>query len=531
MKPRIKPGAIGAAVLIAVPIVGLVSHPAIRQDLLAALASRGAASSTSAGSGAQVGAAAQSANLLPNGNFDTGSTSGWGGTNASLKAVSPGFGGLGYAAKVTRTAGTSYSMFAKSRPATSVPQAEGFQAAAEVSGVAGRSLCLLTREVTSGGSIVQTVKKCVTASGTWQALGPVTLTVQHSGNSVAYLIQQTGAKTGDSFLADSLSLADVTASPSPTPTTPSPTPTTPSPTPTTPSPTPTTPSPSPSVGTPCGQSAAPPAQYDHIYLFVFENLSYASFLADNLPYTHALAAACGLATNYSAITHPSLPNYLAMTSGDTQGITGDPAPTNPGSLTADNIFNEVTLSGGQWRSYSESMPQNCYHADDPPAPNAYYTVHHEPAVYYADIATACNNWDVPQGTTTSGAMISDINSGTMPTFAFVGPNDDGGCSTCGGDVDPQKLDSYLQAWLPQIFATPSYQAGKTAILIAWDESDNKTSNQVPMIAIAPSIPAGTQVSDPFNHYSLLRSMEEMLGIPNLLGNAATATSMRSAFNI
>ncbi len=415
-------------------------------------------------------------------------------------------------------------MFAKSRPATSVPQAEGFQAATEVSGVAGRSLCLLTREVTSSGSIVQTVKKCVTATGTWQALGPVTLTVQHSGNSVAYLIQQTGAKTGDSFLADSLSLADVTASPSPTPTTPSPTPTTPSPT-------PTTPSPSPSVGTPCGQSTTPPAQYDHIYLFVFENLSYASFLADNLPYTHALAAACGLATNYSAITHPSLPNYLAMTSGDTQGITGDPAPTNPGSLTADNIFNEVTLSGGQWRSYSESMPQNCYHADAPPAPNAYYTVHHEPAVYYADIATDCNNWDVPQGTTTSGAMISDINSGTMPTFAFVGPNDDGGCSTCGGDVDPQKLDSYLQAWLPQIFATPSYQAGKTAIFIAWDESDNKTSNQVPMIAIASSIPAGTQISDPFNHYSLLRSMAEMLGIPNLLGNAATATSMRSAFNI
>jgi hypothetical protein len=119
----------------------------------------------------------------------------------------------------------------------------------------------------------------------------------------------------------------------------------------------------------------------------------------------------------------------------------------------------------------------------------------------------------------------------MPTFAFVGPNDDGGCSTCGGDVDPQKLDGYLQQWLPQIFATPSYQAGKTAIFIAWDESDNKTSNQVPMIAIAPSIPAGTQVSDAFNHYSLLRSMEEMLGIPNLLGNAATATSMRSAFNM
>jgi hypothetical protein len=456
-----KLGAVSAAILIAVPIAGLVSHGAVPKDLLAALVSQRVSSSTPARSGAQAGAAAQSANLLPNGGFDTGSTSGWAGTNATLKAVSPGYGGSSYAAKVTRTAGTSYSMFAKTKPATSVPLAEQFQATAEVSGVAGRSLCLLTREVTPGGSAVQTAKKCVTASGTWQALGPVALTMQHAGNSVAYLIQQTGAKAGDSYLADSLSLVDVTASPSPTPTapsptptTPSPTPTTPSPTPTTPSPTPTTPSPSPSVGSPCGQSAAPPARYDHIYLFVFENLSYASFLADNLPYTHALAAACGLATNYSAIMHPSLPNYLAMTSGDTQGITRDPLPTNPGSLTADNIFNEVTLSGGQWRSYSESMPVNCYHADYPPDPNAYYTVHHEPAVYYADIATDCNNWDVPQGTSTSGAMISDITSGNMPTFGFVGPNDDGGCSACGGDVDPQKLDGYLQEWLPQIFATP-----------------------------------------------------------------------------
>lgn len=519
-----KHGAIGAAILIAVPSVGLACHSAFRQGLLAALVSQRAASSTSAGSGTLDSATAQPANLLPNNNFDTGSTSGWGGTNASLKVATPGYGGSSYAAKVTRTAGTSYSMFAKPRPATSVPQGEQFQAVGELSGVAGRSLCLLAREVTSGGATVQTTKKCVTTNGTWQAVGPVTLAMQHAGDSVAYLMQQLGAKTGDSFLADNLSLVDVTASPTPTPTTPSPTPTTPSPTPTTPSPTP-------SVGSPCGESVAPPAQYDHVYLFVFENLSYASFLADNLPYTHALAAACGVGTNYSAITHPSLPNYLAMTSGDTQGITGDPSPTDPGSLTADNIFNEVTLSGGQWRSYSESMPENCYHADYPPAPNAYYTVHHEPAVYYADIASDCSNWDVPQGTATSGAMTSDITDGNMPTFAFVGPNDDGGCSTCGGDVDPQKLDGYLQEWLPQIFATPSYQAGKTAIFITWDESDNKTDNQVPMIAIAPSVPAGTQVSDAFNHYSMLRSIEDMLGIPNLLGNAATATSMRAAFNM
>jgi phosphatidylinositol-3-phosphatase len=286
------------------------------------------------------------------------------------------------------------------------------------------------------------------------------------------------------------------------------------------------------AGSPCGQGIAAPARYDHIYLIVFENLSYASYLSDNLPYIHSVAAKCGLATNYSAIAHPSLPNYLAMTSGGTQGFVGkDSSPGNPGSLAAGNIFNEVKLSGRQWRSYSESMPSNCYHADDPPAPNAYYTVHHEPAVYYADIAADCNNWDVPQGTTISGAMISDINSGNLPAFAFVGPNDDGGCSTCGGHVDPQKLDGYLHEWLPHIFATRSYRAGKTAIFITWDESDSTSNNHVAMIAVAPSIPAGTRSSVAFNHYSMLRSIEEMLGISNLLGSATTAPSMRSTFSM
>lgn len=172
------------------------------------------------------GAAVQT-NLLPNGGFDGGTTSGWGGTNASLAAVSPGFGGSAFAAKVSRSTGTSYSMFAKPRPVTSAPQGEQFQGAGEVSGVKGRGICLLLREVTSGGSVVQNVKGCVTATGSWQAIGPMNLTMKNAGDQVGYLVQQTAAVSGDSFLADSLSLTDVTASPSP-----SPTPTTPSPTPT-----------------------------------------------------------------------------------------------------------------------------------------------------------------------------------------------------------------------------------------------------------------------------------------------------------
>lgn len=292
-------------------------------------------------------------------------------------------------------------------------------------------------------------------------------------------------------------------------------------------------------GTPCGWGISPPTHYDHVIWITFENDAYSSVMNDSrLAYTHTLASQCGLATNFYSERDPSLPNYIAMVSGGTQGITNDNNPTNPGSLTADNIYNEVKLSGRQWRHYAESMPQNCYHKDYPPSPNAYYTVHHEAAAYFADINADCKNWMVPQGTTSSGALIHDIKNNTLPTFAILGPNDDGGCSSCGGDVDPQKLDGYLKTWLTPIFASNSYMAGRTAIFITWDEdstfggaSEPAFSNHVATIVIAPSVPAGTKSSTYFTHYSMLRSSEEMLGLTKLLGGAATAHDMRQAFHL
>jgi hypothetical protein len=160
-------------------------------------------------------ALAAATNLLPNGTFDSGTTSGWKGTNATLSVVSPGFGGSGSAAKAALSGtGTSYSIYANPKPATNVAQGSQLQGAGEVLGVKGKSLCLLLQEVAPGGSVVKTAKQCVNASGTWQALGPVTLTDTNTGDSVGFLIRQTGAVAGNSFEADSLSLTS--SSPSPT---------------------------------------------------------------------------------------------------------------------------------------------------------------------------------------------------------------------------------------------------------------------------------------------------------------------------
>jgi Concanavalin A-like lectin/glucanases superfamily len=150
-----------------------------------------------------------STNLLSNGSFDGGSTSGWRGTNASLSAVSPGYGGSAYAARVALSnTATAYAMYAYPKPATNVPSGEQFQASGEVLGVAGRYICLQLHEA---GSVAQTVQQCQKATGAWQALGPVTLTDKGAGDSVGYTLRQTGAQAGDSFQADSLSMTVSTA--------------------------------------------------------------------------------------------------------------------------------------------------------------------------------------------------------------------------------------------------------------------------------------------------------------------------------
>lgn len=302
---------------------------------------------------------------------------------------------------------------------------------------------------------------------------------------------------------------------------------------------PTTPPPTPLAGSPCGAGGSAPAQYDHVIWINFENYSYTQVQNDSrLSYTHSLEQKCGLATNFFSENDPSEPNYIAEVAGTIAGQTSDAAPSNPGSNPADNLFNEVKLAGKQWRTYAESMPSNCYAKDYPPSPNALYTVHHEAAPYFSDIAGDCKNWDVPLGTTTSGAFLNDVNNNTLPAFAVIGPNDDGGCSKCGGDVDPIKLDGFLQKWMPLILNSQAYKAGKTAVFITWDEdstfggaSEKPFSNHVATIVIAPSVPTGAQSATMFTHYSMLRSTEEMLGISKLLGGAATANDMRGAFHL
>jgi phosphatidylinositol-3-phosphatase len=270
----------------------------------------------------------------------------------------------------------------------------------------------------------------------------------------------------------------------------------------------------------CG-TAAGPANIRHVVWVFMENHSYNQIIGNTseAPYLNQLSSQCGLATNYFAVSHPSLPNYIAATSGSTQGITDDNPPADH-PLAVDSIYSQVKAAGMQWRDYEESAPGNC-----PSDSSGEYAVKHDPAPYYTGIAADCAQWDVPLGTTSSGNLLNDLNAGSLPAFSFVTPNlcnDMHDCSISTGD-------NWLQSWIPKITSSANYQAGNTAIFITWDEDDGSSSNHVATIVISPYTPAGATSGTEFTHYSLLKTSEQLLGINTFLANAAGASSMVSAF--
>jgi phospholipase C len=264
------------------------------------------------------------------------------------------------------------------------------------------------------------------------------------------------------------------------------------------------------AGHPCTGAGAP-ARWAHVITIVMENKGF-SQLAGHSPFLNALARRCGLATGYHAVTHPSLPNYLALVSGSTQGLDGSDCSPGAGCRSgAASIFSQTT-----WRAYAESMPGTCVqrNAGD-------YAPRHNPAVYFTSVAAACRSRDVP-----IARLIPDLRSGRLPAYAFITPNlcsDEHDCGVSTGD-------GWLSRWVPRIVASAAYRSGRTALFITYDEDDHHEGNRVYTVVVAPSVSPGTTSAAAFTHYSLLRTQEEMLGLPPL-GAAASAASMRRAFHL
>lgn len=260
-----------------------------------------------------------------------------------------------------------------------------------------------------------------------------------------------------------------------------------------------------SASSPCAVTTT--AHYTHVVWILLENVGYSVVGSPNAPYFNQLVSECGLATNYYAISHPSLPNYVALTSGSTQGITDDGEPSEH-PLSVPSIFSQL---GSNWRVLAESMPEACDHVT-----SGEYAARHNPAVYYTTIAASCRRDDVPL------TLPFDLSA----SFTMIVPNICDDMHSCAESVG----DAWLKRMVPLLVASSQYQSGSLALFITFDENDSLPSNQVPTLVIAPSTPRGDRVGIRFTHYSLLRTTETMLHL-GLLGGARTATSMLAPFHL
>jgi phosphatidylinositol-3-phosphatase len=240
-----------------------------------------------------------------------------------------------------------------------------------------------------------------------------------------------------------------------------------------------------------------------ILVIMEENHSSGQVFPGGMPYLWQLARRYGYATGWHAISHPSLPNYLAIFGGsafnDPQDCSPGPGCTYPGP----SVFGQALALGKTARAYEESMPQPCDHAD-----SGEYAVRHNPWAYIPDEAAACRSGDVPAGTPSGGALVSDVRDGTLPTVGLITPN----LIHDAHDGTLAQADAWLRGWLPVLMSGPDWRDGRLAIVVTFDEGD--PVNQVPFVLIAPGV-SGAVMSQPADHYSLTRLIDEVIGAPPL----------------
>lgn len=262
----------------------------------------------------------------------------------------------------------------------------------------------------------------------------------------------------------------------------------------TPAPTPT-PSPSPIVESP-SPSASPASGPPHLFVIVMENRSAAQVMADT--YIRGLAGQYAVATNYHGVSHPSLPNYLALTSGSTWGIADDGFHALPPG----GLGNQLTASGIDWRAYMEGMTAGCFRSTYP------YALKHNPFAYYGSRCPA----QVMPFTRFAGDMAEQV-----PDFVWISP----GLCHDGHDCSDAVADAWLSHTVSTIMSTTAFQSNGV-LFITWDEGEDP-ANSVLTLVIHPD-PLIHASSLAYNHYSLLATIEDELGLARL-GAAARATPM------
>jgi phosphatidylinositol-3-phosphatase len=269
--------------------------------------------------------------------------------------------------------------------------------------------------------------------------------------------------------------------------------------------------------------------YQHVWVVMMENTSDHSLIGNaNAPYTNQLAQTAGYATNYYGVAHPSQPNYVAITSGSTNGVADD----NDTTVNVPNIVDQLESHGKTWRDYQQSLSlcggDKFAHA----CGNQLYERKHNPFVSFTDVASSpsrmANVVDLDQ-------LHSDLWSGNAPAYNFIAPDQchdmHGRAATAADPCDfshEQSIislgDTFLQGLVSEITSSPAWE-GNSAIFVVWDESDftnsgpfgfgdtsgccdaNPGGGHVLGLVLSHSDHSARTSDVAYNHYSVLSTIE------------------------
>ena len=276
----------------------------------------------------------------------------------------------------------------------------------------------------------------------------------------------------------------------------------------------------PTLAQPCGRATTPPRPYRHVVLLVEENRTWTGgrspavgmgFSARTMPFLHGLATKCSFFADWSETNaaQNSLNQYIGLTSGVLNSKTvNDCSPSPTCRSTDDNLFRQVRAAGGSARTFVDGATAPCSASGN--------AAKHIPALYYqgAKDATFC---------TAEVRPFSQFDPGHLPTFTMIVPN------LChdGHDCSDATVDAWAKTTLSRILDGESYRAGKTLVVVVYDED-----RPVPNLLIAPTANAGSIRSRAGSHAALLKTIEEALALPILRqGQLTTAVSLRSSAHI
>lgn len=255
--------------------------------------------------------------------------------------------------------------------------------------------------------------------------------------------------------------------------------------------------------------------FDHIVIIIFENKEFGTVIGNpDMPIFNQLADDYTLLTQFYAITHPSLPNYIAMIGGDTFGIDTN---CNDCFISAPSLPDLIEASGRTWKTYQEDMPEPCYLAN-----TLEYAQKHNPFVYFDSIrldSARCQRSVVPLT-----VLQTDLAAGTLPNLIFITPNLCNSAHDCSLDISDRWLGNILTQLVPAL----DNDSSNYLIVLTWDEGQGdhsccglpeRAGGRIAVVLLSPLVKNNFQDISPYTHYSLLKTIANAWGLP-YLGHAA-----------